>query len=67
MATWATVMASPALTPSQGAAEAWALLPVKRTSKWDTARQAARQPLLRPGVDHHRRVHVVEDARVEHA
>ena len=39
MATWAMVMASPALTPSQGAAEAWADLPVKVTSKWDTARQ----------------------------
>ena len=39
MATWATAMASPALTPSQGAAEAWALLPPKWTSKWETARQ----------------------------
>ena len=41
MATWAMAMASPALTPSQGAAEAWAALPVKVTSKWDTARQVA--------------------------
>ncbi len=39
MATWAMAMASPALIPSNGAAEAWALLPVKVTSKWETARQ----------------------------
>ena len=41
MATWASVMASAALTPSQGAAEAWASLPEKCTSKWETARQVA--------------------------
>ncbi len=39
MATWATTMASPALTPSKGDAEAWAARPWKATSKWETARQ----------------------------
>ena len=34
-------MASRAFTPSQGAADAWASRPVKCTSKWETARQAA--------------------------
>jgi hypothetical protein len=58
-------MASPALTPSQGAAEAWASLPPKKTSKWETARQVP-QPLGRPGVDHHGGVDVVEGAVVEH-
>ena len=37
-ATWEIVIASSALTPSQGAAEAWASLPPKKTSKWATAR-----------------------------
>ncbi len=40
-ATWATTMASPALTPCHGAAEACAVRPVKSTSKWETARHVA--------------------------
>ena len=41
IATWAIVMASPALTPAHGAAEACASVPVKWTSKWSTARHVA--------------------------
>src|ERR1700677_2611979 len=39
-ATWEIVIASRALTPSHGAAVAWASLPPKKTSKRATARQA---------------------------
>ena len=64
-ATWETVIASSALTPSHGAAEAWASLPVKVTSKWSTARHGRSRRSLGPGVDHHRGVHVVEEAGVD--
>ena len=40
--------------------------PLKCTSKWETARQVPLQALGRPGVDHQRRVHAVEDAPLEH-
>ena len=65
MATWAIVMASSALTPSHGAAEACASRPVKMTSKWSTARQRVSSRSLGPGVDHHRGVHAVEVAGVD--
>ena len=52
--------------PLPGAAEAWAVRPVKATSKWETARQVASRRSVGPRVDHHRRVDVVEDAGVEH-
>ena len=41
-------------------------LPVKVTSKWETARQVRLEPVGRPRVDHHRRVDVVEDPALEH-
>ena len=66
MATWATVRRPAALTPSQGAADACASRPVKRTSKWPTARQVPSSRSVGPGVDHHRGVDAVEGAALEH-
>ena len=65
-ATWAMVMASPALTPSHGAAEAWALWPVKRHVEVGDGQAGGLEPVRRPRVDHHRGVDVVEDAALEH-
>ena len=66
MATWATTMASPALTPRHGAAEAWAARPGEGHVEVVNGQARGFEALGRPGMDHHRRVDVVEDAGLQH-
>jgi hypothetical protein len=65
-ATWEMVMASRALTPSQGAAEAWASPAGEVHVEVGHGQAGAGQALGRPRVDHHGGVDAVEGAPLEH-
>ena len=65
MATWATTMASAALTPFSGAAEAWASRPGVVHLDVVDGQAGGLEPVLGPGVDHHRGVGAVERAALE--
>ena len=66
MATWAMVIASPALTPCHGAADAWAAPTGEGHVEVGDREAGGLEPLVGPRVDHHRRMDVVEDALLEH-
>ena len=65
MATWATTMASAAFTPCSGAAEACAARPGVAHLDVVDGQAGGDEPVLGPGVDHHRGMGAFEGAALE--